>query len=289
MPKLIIETDLGRDPDDFFALCYLMSAGVDIDAILITPGDLDQIAIGKFLVQHLQQDIPILASQKDRTKKSSGGVHYRLLNKYKYPLSAIPDGHAEEVASIRDKDIFVIGPPTAIGQIIDECRGEPVNQITVQGGFIGYDVHGLPCERLEKFENKTTVSTFNLGGAPKQAQSLVNYPYVKERRFISKNLCHTIVYTNEVNDIVNAYDCPNESIRLLREGMSLYLENHKDGKKFHDPTAAVCHLHPEIAVWAKAKLYCVKNQWGAELDDNGDSIIVDINRDKLWECIAKGQ
>ncbi len=36
--NLVVETDLGRDPDDFSALCYLISAGYNIVGITITPG-----------------------------------------------------------------------------------------------------------------------------------------------------------------------------------------------------------------------------------------------------------
>ena len=50
MKKIIIDTDLGHDPDDFFAICYLSAIGVKIDAIVLSPGDLDQIAFANFLV-----------------------------------------------------------------------------------------------------------------------------------------------------------------------------------------------------------------------------------------------
>ena len=30
MTELIVETDLGHDPDDFFALCYLAAAGLSV-------------------------------------------------------------------------------------------------------------------------------------------------------------------------------------------------------------------------------------------------------------------
>jgi inosine-uridine nucleoside N-ribohydrolase len=36
---LIVETDCGHDPDDFFTLCYLMAAGVNLRCITVTPGD----------------------------------------------------------------------------------------------------------------------------------------------------------------------------------------------------------------------------------------------------------
>lgn len=282
MNPLIIETDLGRDPDDFFAICYLIGAGVKIEAMFVTPGDPDQIAIGKFLSKHLKQNFPVMSSYENRNKKSSGGVHYQILNKYQYPLSETPDN--QEV-DLNNKDIFIIGPPTKIGTMLD---GKKLGNVTVQGGFIGYDVHGLPCQKLEKFIGKQMVSAFNLGGAVQQANNIVNHKECESKRFVSKNLCHTIVYDSKIHDFVMSYKTKNPAIKLLREGMELYLKNHKDGKKFHDPTAAVCHLHPQIATWVKAKLYSEKNQWGSILDENGDDIIVDINRDKLWEYIATG-
>ena len=279
---LIIETDLGRDPDDFFAICYLIAANIRIDALFITPGDPDQIAIGKFLSKYLSQNFRVLASKPNRDKRSSGGVHYQLLNKYKYPLVDCPD---EVGVNIDNKDIFVIGPPTKIGDLIID---HPVNNMTIQGGFIGYDIHGLNCQRLEKFEGKTSVSTFNLGGAVQQAHNIVEHSLYNTKRFVSKNLCHTIIYNQEIHDLVCSYGTDNKALNLLKDGMSLYLANHKDGKKFHDPTAAVCHVHPEIATWVKAKLYSDGNKWGSRLDENGCDIIVDIDRDKLWEYIAKG-
>ncbi len=45
--NLIIETDIGHDPDDLFAICYLAAAGVNIRAICVSPGDPDQIAIAR--------------------------------------------------------------------------------------------------------------------------------------------------------------------------------------------------------------------------------------------------
>lgn len=286
---LIVETDLGRDPDDFFSLCYLISAGVKIHTLLITPGDPDQLAIGDFLADYLEQDFDVIPSMPLRNKKSSGGIHYDILRKYKYPIEIGFEPRSGKLLSldVNDKELFVIGPPTAIGDVLADSTSANIPKITVQGGFIGYDIHGLQCERLQKFENKTTVSTFNLGGAVRQAETLVEYPCAN-KRFVSKNVCHTIVYTKEIHEKVCSYPANNKAMELLREGMSMYLAKHPDGKKFHDPTAAVCHLHPEIATWVKAKLYRENNQWGAKLADDGYDIIVDINREKLWEHIGAG-
>ena len=123
---LIIETDIGRDPDDFFAICYLAAAGVNIRAILISPGDPDQVAITRLLCDRIGLDVPIGVAKAGRDKRSSGSIHYDLLKKYKRPLEAKADGLGVEVVRdvlglYPDSELFVIGPVTSIGNY---WRGE---------------------------------------------------------------------------------------------------------------------------------------------------------------------
>jgi len=76
MIDLTVETDIGRDPDDFFALCYLFGCGeVDVRLITISPGDPDQVAVAKFVLSEVGLDIPVGVGKKDRNKSSVGGVH----------------------------------------------------------------------------------------------------------------------------------------------------------------------------------------------------------------------
>ncbi len=79
---LIVETDLGHDPDDFFTLCYLAAAGVRIRAICVVPGDRDQLAIARLLVKTLDLDVPVGASKLDSGKFSSGGMRHELLKRF---------------------------------------------------------------------------------------------------------------------------------------------------------------------------------------------------------------
>src|SRR5262245_46329720 len=118
MRDLIIETDLGHDPDDFFAICYLAGAGVRIRAIVIVPGDRDQLAVARLLVKMLGLDIPVGASKPDSNKRSSGGMHYTLLGRFGFPREAGHDGPGDEViaatvAAFPDCEYLVIGPCTS--------------------------------------------------------------------------------------------------------------------------------------------------------------------------------
>lgn len=65
---LIVETDIGHDPDDFFALCYLVAAGVNVRAVLANPGDPDQLAITRYFCDRVGLKIPIGVAKDGRTK-----------------------------------------------------------------------------------------------------------------------------------------------------------------------------------------------------------------------------
>lgn len=289
--KLIVETDIGHDPDDFFALCYLFAAEVDVQAILVTPGDESQVAIVRFLLDQLDKtDIPIGVPTIGRCKERPGSVHLKLLDKYNYPYWSDQCFLSDEILStaLLDTEIqfFICGPVKNIGHYLRKnTLSNPISLATMQGGFIAYEEHGLSVTKLEKFNNRKTVSTFNLNGDVEGAKAFLDAP-ICERRFVSKNVCHTVVYDTEVHERVTSTSPNSRASELLREGMSLYLAKHSKGKKFHDPTAAVCHLHPEIATWVRATLYRDKGQWGSLLDERGDRIIVDIDYDALWDHIA---
>jgi inosine-uridine nucleoside N-ribohydrolase len=292
--KLIVETDIGHDPDDFFALCYLFSAGIDIKAILISPGDESQIAVVDFMLRMLDkhQEVAIGVPEIGRRKEQPTNIHKALLDKYKFPYFSSKAYESQNLifnllAKNDDMNFFGCGPLKNIGKFPLTNSILRFDRATMQGGFIGYDVHGLPVPRLTKFEGKIKVPTFNLGGYKQGALNFLQMN-IKDRRFVSKNVCHGVTYDKTVHDIVRSIPASNRASELLREGMDLRFQSNPEGKVFHDPTAAVCHLHPEIATWVKAKLYYEKGEWGANLDENGDKIIIDIHKEKLWQHIAEG-
>jgi len=128
------------------------------------------------------------------------------------------------------------------------------------------------------------VPTFNLNGDKVAAIKVISTSSFN-RRFVSKNVCHTIVYDSEIHKRICCVAPGNRADELLREGMGIYLSYH-DSKKFHDPLAAVCHLHPEIAKWEYGGAICEKGKWGWITSGGDDQIIVDVDRDAFWEQVA---
>ena len=72
----------------------------------------------------------------------------------------------------------------------------------------------------------------------------------------------------------------------LAAGMDAYLRKH-EGKKWHDPTAAALHLHPEIGTWVRGRVRRIEAGWGTATDESGDLILADVDRDTLWDCFRR--
>lgn len=298
--NIIVDSDLGYDPDDLFALCYLHSAGVNIRAITLSSGDPHQIALAQFFCKEVGLNIPIGVAELNRkaikghkgkfegaTVKEYVGFHHNLLKAYGYPCEATVDELgckviADTYKKYPDCELFIIGAPKNVGRYIRENPEAEINQVTFQGGFIGYQFHSYPCERLDKFVGKATCPSYNPNGAIKDTQTIVGINGIKNIRFVSKNICHTIVYDKAIHDKVCSVPSKNKSDELFIKGMDLYLSKHKE-KKFHDPCAAVCMLHPEIGSWVRGMMFYDSGGWGTLPDETSKSVtIADIDRDKFW-------
>jgi inosine-uridine nucleoside N-ribohydrolase len=282
---LIVETDCGHDPDDFFTLCYLVAAGVNLRCVTVTPGDRDQLAVVRLFCEQVGLDIPI-GHSKGSEKFSSGSVHHALLEKYGKSRHGHSDGAGKDLMreTLRrypDSEVFIIGPPSSVGHFLTENPKAVIQRTTMQGGFLGYDLHPHARVRLPQFEGKTWMPTFNMNGDRKGTEALLR-ARVGTRRFCGKNVCHTVLYNRVKFDaMAPAKDRASE---LFNEAMALLLDRRAE-KKFHDPVAAVCHLHPEVGTWVRGKVQKTEAGWGTVLDAEGDFILADLDCDAFWRCI----
>jgi inosine-uridine nucleoside N-ribohydrolase len=290
--KMIIDTDIGRDPDDFFSLLYFLAAGVDIKLVCISPGDKDQVAVAHLIRDQLGLDFPIGVGKKDRDKKSSGGVHYKMLDRYKYPKEREADGYGPDLiksvyAEHPDSDVFIIGPPMSIGGFLKENKVK-IHKATMQGGFLPYSLkEDYEVPLLDKFVDQEKVATFNMNGDVKGTFEFLAAD-VFDRRFVGKNVCHTIVYDKDIHKKIKPIlKEKNRAGELFVEAMDIYLSRH-DSKKFHDPAAAVSHLHPNVFGWVFGGPIREKGKWGTD-PEGSDLIAANVDYDKLWYHIARGE
>ena len=274
--KFIVETDLGHDPDDFLTICHLVSAGHEIVAMSLVPGSPEQVNLAALIRRRLDQNFTIGAA-KPGAKPENLGVHHSLMAE-EGAVHTVPDGASAEILTPAflkdpDADVLVIGPAMGLGKMVSSTR---INSLTFQGGFLPYGLY-RPSTVLTKFEGKESVGTFNFNGDRKAVDEILKAD-VGVRRFVGKNVCHTIVF--DKTSYERLAPPRDEASRLYRRCVELYLKKHED-KKLHDPTALVCHLHPSIGTWFNGTPVRHKDGWTTIPGLN--FVLADVNRETLWE------
>lgn len=146
----------------------------------------------------------------------------------------------------------------------------------------------LPEEcRLDKFKGKITCATFNLNGDPKSGLLAIGSDQIKEKRFVSKNVCHGMIYDHEMHEQVYPFRDKNAGLRLIYDGMDNYLKKRSEGKKFHNPLACAVAVNPDICEFREVELYREKGQWGSRLADGTNTFIsISANKEKFIQTLV---
>jgi len=177
------------------------------------------------------------------------------------------------------------GPLKNVGVAMDlEFK---VGELVAQGGFAGDGVVPLD-KQLPKFRGMATCPTYNLNGDPKSALRVLEYAGIPKRWFVSKNVCHGVVYDQALHERVGEVKDKSLSLSLIHQGMGVYLAKNREGKKFHDPLAACCAIDRSIGVWEEVMLYRSKGEWGSKLcEGTGTRIIVGYDCEKFIDTLTE--
>ncbi len=264
------------DPDDFLTLLWLCDhPRVDLRAVTVTPGSRAQIGVVRWGLRALgRDDVPVGAYNLDHPKDSVSPWHYKTFGDIAPSDDARPGW--ELLAEHLDAEATLL-----TGAALKNLRlllrdhlpeGFALGRWVAQGGFAGDDV--VPPEhRMAKFAGRVTCPTYNFNGDPKGARLALDHPAIGERRCVSKNVCHGVVYDAALHERVGDYRDARASLRMIHDAMTRYLRRHPEGKKFHDPLAACCALDPSIAQWREVELYRSKGEWGSRLCEGSNTWI----------------
>lgn len=252
---MVMETDIGRDADDLFALLYFLGIGTKFAAICVTPGDHDQVAVVKAVLRYFgQPDIPVLTPAARVQKASVTPFHQWVISQLGGKAIEQPDGH-EEALPKDPVEVFICGPAKMAHLLTP-------TSITMQGGFVPYSRH-RPAKVLEKFEGKEACATFNLGGTNKTVSQTIIDAQV-DHLWVGKNVCHTVVYTPEVHEQWCPKDKGNKALELHRMAVEQYISQ-KGAKAFHDPLAALISrpANKDLGIWLPLKPERIKGEYTA--------------------------
>lgn len=274
------------DPDDVLTLCMLSHhPKVNLVSVTVTPGSRHQIGLVKHVLKLLDKNIPVGSKNKDHPKECVSAFHYNWLGTI---APQEPDGLGADIldqATAKHNDLTIVCGASLgnIGALLD--RGTILNRIVVQGGFAGDNI--MPPELvLEKFKGRITCPTFNLNGDVKAALNVASSKNIYNRIFVSKNVCHGVIYDRAMHDFMQPYKDRNPGLSLMVAGMDRYLRKTPSGKAFHDPLAACVAIDESICKFELVELYREKGEWGSRYSDNKNSrISIQVDMDKFRNTI----
>jgi inosine-uridine nucleoside N-ribohydrolase len=282
-----------NDPDDFLTLLLLAGhPDVNLKAVTIIPGTASQIGIVRYALRNwFNLEIPVGVKRLETEKVAVSDWHYEAYGK----ISASEEAESAADVLLRccDENTTII-TGAALSNIrsailATEAKGElfKAKEIVVQGGFAGEGV--VPAElQLEKFKGKITCPTFNLMGDKKAAHLVLEHQGFPLKRFVSKNVCHRVLYDFTMHSQIAAIKEKSVALERIWQGMNHYLEKNSHGKLIHDILAACCAIEPSIATWREVELFREGAEWGARLAEGSNTwIIIDYNHEAFMEVFSR--
>lgn len=282
-----------NDPDDYLTLFMLLGhPRVNLKAVTVVPGAPTQIGFVRHALDLFGVDIPVGAHNLDyqKVKSAVSDWHYEAYGHIAPSNQARPAAEVLLEQCDADTTVIVGGPLTNIAAAIKESEAKStrftVGRLFVQGGFAGEGV--VPPElQMEKFKGLVTCPTHNLIVDKKATQRTLDYAGFAVQYFVSKNVCHRVVYDSAMHAELAAIKDSSQSLSLIWQGMDAYLKAVPHGKMLHDPLAACCAIDIRIGTWAEVELFREGSRWGARLSPGSNTwIIVDYKDDLFFKTFT---
>ena len=224
------------DPDDFITLLLLLGhPRVNLVGVTVTPGTPDQIGVVRAALGWFGRAIPVGAFNIDHKTKQEPGDgrhgrrgmcvsswHYKAFGDLPPSRDAVSGPQLLRELCGPATTLVTGGPLKNLGAALRE-PGFVLGRVVVQGGFAGEGV--VPPERqLAKFKGLVTCPTYNLNGDPKSALAAIASPAIAQKRFVSKNVCHGVIYDHRLHHAFAALRDRSKSLELIWRGMETYLQ-----------------------------------------------------------------
>ncbi len=227
------------DPDDFITLLLLLGhPRVNLRGVTITPGTPDQVGVVRAALAWFGRSIPVGAFNIDHLPPSGNapppgrhgrrGVcvsswHYKAFGDMPPSRDAVPGPDLLRELCSASTTLVTGGPLKNLGAAIRR-PGFALGRLVVQGGFAGEGV--VPPERqLAKFRGLVTCPTYNLNGDPSSAIAVLACQAIATKRFVSKNVCHGVLYDAALHACVGTLRDRSRSLDLIWRGMETYLHD----------------------------------------------------------------
>ena len=300
MQRVVFEMETS-DPDDFMTLLWLADhPQVELAAVLVTVGSRDQCQLVRWALDRCDRaQVPIGAlhgpswwQTQDGQKARVSGFHYKVYGRdiLEHEVGEVELGPAllgRLLSEDANLTVLVGSAPKNIGKALRTNPQLRLARWVQQGGFAG---DNLVAEPLEKFRGRITCPSFNPGGAPKDTEALLASDQIDSRLFVSKNVCHGVVWTGELQAILKqklAGTALRPGLKTMIHGLDRYLADKGVGKAMHDIVAAACVLDEAVCEFAEVEIYRRKGEWGARAAEGTRTrISIGFDQDRFVDVLA---
>jgi inosine-uridine nucleoside N-ribohydrolase len=279
--RVIFDMETG-DPDDILSLYLLLGhPSIEIVAVTIHPGTPDQIGLVREVLADMHAPgIPVGYHNIDHGKLCVSRWYYKNGFQVVPSTEAVPAGQLILDLTTPVTTIITGGPLTNIASAIrlGQQQSKPLHplKLTIQGGYAGCNI--VPdTDALSKFRGLVAQSTYNLGGNGAAAYTVLSQIPKVPKYFVSKNVCHGIIYGEKLaNQLIER--CRAKPSKHLVRIYNLLEHYHAHGvqKKLHDPFAVCCAICPDIVEWKQVHMYSTRGAWRSE---EVPSLATDSNKD----------
>ncbi|CAK9057840.1 unnamed protein product, partial [Durusdinium trenchii] len=287
--NVIFDMETG-DPDDVLTLLLLAShPNVNLRAVTITPGSMEQVALVLWMLKEIQlPEVRVGAQEwpKNAEKKCVRGKFYDSFGRIPEHLVEGIESAEQVLLESCDQDTTLLtgGPLHNLGCVLG-VPGFTLGRWVAQGGFAGEGV--VPSElQLEKFAGKRTCQTWNFNGNISAAEAALESTCILRKVLVSKNVCHRAVYDNRFHlDFVQALEQSERiaaqttravALKLLCSAMQAYRRG--EGKKLHDPLAMAAVVDETVCSFREVRVIRDKQGWGS-VPDTGTNTWISIDYD----------
>ena len=233
---IVLDTDIGYDPDDLLALAMILDRSeFDLRAVITTGKNPELRAL---MVQHLcnisgNDDVLIGIGSTTETSKEPTELHKAFFSDEGVDLSSKSVFHdsVDILNTVLSPAVTVItiGPLTSLADYISTNPPAIVNikRVVSMGGFISR-------------KSGKCIREYNFGSDPSSTRVVLNQGF--EHICVTKNVCGKILMKPE--DLASAI-LVNSPARSFAFSFMREWFTGREEKKLHDPFTAACAIYPD--------------------------------------------
>ena len=264
------------DPDDVIALLWLIAhPQITLRGIAVSKGSANQVGYLRMLLRKINDSIPLpdipVGPVSPETKKDH--LSHGIVKMFGF-TDFTPSEYGERGVNLLSTFLEVYpqctvltgGPLTVIQECLERNPELKIYNLVTQGGFAGARCVAKE-HQLEKFRDVVAIGTWNFNTDIKAAKYVLQSDRILHKRFVSKDVCHGVVWTNEIHTAVSqALQKPgvHPAWQIMYDGMDQYRSRpHRLPKKLHDPLAALCIVNPKVCEFMEVEIESTRGGWGS--------------------------